>query len=138
MIPIYTLLLIIALAVGLAFLNNKYWEKIDTWWHIIQWLCVAAFAIGYVAFTKEYFSALFVWSAVHWVVFEAVLYRLRGLTFRYVGTTAFTDRVIRWIARGFVRLFGGTETAQAGTVVMWLKSWAVLGSLIVYHLECGC
>lgn len=73
MMPIYTLLLIVALAVALAFLNNHYWEEIDTWWHVIQWLCVATFAVGYVAFTKEYFSALLVWSAVHWIVGKSVL-----------------------------------------------------------------
>ena len=138
MISIYTFLTIVLLATALAAFNRVIWEKITTAWHILQWIAVASFAFGYVAYFKEYYAALLVWSALHWVVFEAVLYKLRGLPFRYVGTTAYTDRVIRWIARGFVRLFGGTETAQAGTVVMWLKSWAVLGSLIVYHLECGC
>ena len=140
MISIVSFVLIVALALALAGLNHLAWEKgyIGFWWHTTQWLGLALFALAYTYFTDDYYALLLVWSAIHWWVFEGVLYRLRGLPFRYVGYTAQSDKLIRFVASYFVRWFGGTETAQAGTVKMWFKSWYLIGALVAYHLSCGC
>lgn len=139
MIQLTTFISASALAVGLAFLNNHFWKKIGFWFHTLQWIGIVVVAYTVVTLTNEYYAALLVWSALHWIVFELALYLIRKLPIMYVGETAITDRFIQWIGRITWRESnGGSPYALAKNWKVALKVWYLIAALALYSLECEC
>lgn len=141
MIQLSTFIASVTLAVALAFLNNYAWGRkwIGDAWHVTQWIALALFALGFVSLTGEYLFAVVVWSAIHWIVFEGVLYSLRKLPLMYVGETAFSDRLFRTLGELiWSPSNGGSSYAMAKVVKVAFKAWYLLLSMAVYSFICEC